>query len=112
MGDETNETTSRQLEALRDAITSVFAELRRDMSELREDMLRTRALVNDARHKLTDADRALSTLSARVDAITGPPGVRGGAMAQKAHHYIFADKRLVFRYTTSPTSLQRKLDAI
>jgi hypothetical protein len=84
-----------------------FAELR----QLREDMLRTRALVDDARHKLTGADRALSTLSARVDAITGPPGVRGGAMAQKAHHYIFPDKRLVFRYTTS-TSLQRKLDAI
>jgi hypothetical protein len=37
LGDETNETTSRQLEALRG-----FAELRRDMSELREDMLRTR----------------------------------------------------------------------
>jgi len=30
-------------------------------------------------------------------------------MAQKAFHYIFPDKRLVFQYTTSSTSLQRKL---
>jgi thioredoxin reductase (NADPH) len=33
-------------------------------------------------------------------------------MAQKAYHYIFPDKRLVFQYTTSSTSLQRKLGVI
>jgi thioredoxin reductase (NADPH) len=30
-------------------------------------------------------------------------------MAQKAHRYIHPDKRLVFQYTTSSTSLQKKL---
>jgi thioredoxin reductase (NADPH) len=30
-------------------------------------------------------------------------------MAQKAHHYVYPDKRLVFQYTTSSTSLQKKL---
>jgi thioredoxin reductase (NADPH) len=30
-------------------------------------------------------------------------------MAQKAHHYVFPDKRLVFQYTTSSSSLQKKL---
>jgi thioredoxin reductase (NADPH) len=30
-------------------------------------------------------------------------------MAQKAHRYVFPDKRLVFQYTTSSTSLQKKL---
>ena len=30
-------------------------------------------------------------------------------MAQKAYHYIFPDKKLVFQYTTSSTSLQKKL---
>jgi len=30
-------------------------------------------------------------------------------MAQKAHHYIYPEKRLVFQYTTSSTSLQKKL---
>jgi thioredoxin reductase (NADPH) len=30
-------------------------------------------------------------------------------MAQKAYHYIFPEKRLVFQYTTSSTSLQKKL---
>jgi thioredoxin reductase (NADPH) len=30
-------------------------------------------------------------------------------MAQKAYHYVYPDKRLVFQYTTSSTSLQRKL---
>jgi thioredoxin reductase (NADPH) len=30
-------------------------------------------------------------------------------MAQKAHHYCHPDKRLVFQYTTSSTSLQKKL---
>src|SRR6266567_713001 len=30
-------------------------------------------------------------------------------MSQKAHRYIFPDKRLVFQYTTSSTSLQKKL---
>ncbi len=30
-------------------------------------------------------------------------------MAQKAHHYVYPDKRLVFQYTTSSSSLQKKL---
>jgi thioredoxin reductase (NADPH) len=30
-------------------------------------------------------------------------------MSQKAHHYVYPDKRLVFQYTTSSTSLQKKL---
>jgi thioredoxin reductase (NADPH) len=30
-------------------------------------------------------------------------------MAQKAHHYVHPHKRLVFQYTTSSTSLQKKL---
>jgi thioredoxin reductase (NADPH) len=30
-------------------------------------------------------------------------------MAQKAHRYVFPEKRLVFQYTTSSTSLQKKL---
>jgi len=30
-------------------------------------------------------------------------------MSQKAHHYVHPDKRLVFQYTTSSTSLQKKL---
>src|SRR5512132_1825491 len=30
-------------------------------------------------------------------------------MSQKAFHYVFPEKRLVFQYTTSSTSLQRKL---
>jgi thioredoxin reductase (NADPH) len=30
-------------------------------------------------------------------------------MAQKAYRYVYPDKRLVFQYTTSSTSLQKKL---
>ena len=30
-------------------------------------------------------------------------------MAQKVYHYVYPDKRLVFQYTTSSTSLQKKL---
>jgi thioredoxin reductase (NADPH) len=30
-------------------------------------------------------------------------------MAQKAYHYVYPDKRLVFQYTTSSTNLQKKL---
>ena len=30
-------------------------------------------------------------------------------MAQKAHHYVHPEKRLVFQYTTSSTNLQKKL---
>jgi thioredoxin reductase (NADPH) len=30
-------------------------------------------------------------------------------MAQKAHQYVFPGKKLVFQYTTSSTSLQKKL---
>ena len=33
----------------------------------------------------------------------------GALMAQKAHHYVYPDKRLVFQYTTSSTNLQKKL---
>src|SRR5215475_9654426 len=33
----------------------------------------------------------------------------GALMAQKAYHYCYPDKRLVFQYTTSSTSLQKKL---
>jgi thioredoxin reductase (NADPH) len=33
----------------------------------------------------------------------------GALAAQKAHRYVYPDKRLVFQYTTSSTSLQRKL---
>jgi thioredoxin reductase (NADPH) len=33
----------------------------------------------------------------------------GALMAQKAHRYVFPDKKLVFQYTTSSTSLQKKL---
>ena len=29
--------------------------------------------------------------------------------AQRAHHYVYPDKKLMFQYTTSSTSLQRKL---
>ncbi len=33
----------------------------------------------------------------------------GALMAQKAYHYCYPDKRLVFQYTTSSSSLQKKL---
>ena len=33
----------------------------------------------------------------------------GALMAQRVHHYIHPEKRLVFQYTTSSTSLQKKL---
>ena len=33
----------------------------------------------------------------------------GALMAQKAHRYCFPGKRLVFQYTTSSSSLQKKL---
>ncbi len=33
----------------------------------------------------------------------------GALMAQKAHRYVYPDKRLVFQYTTSSTNLQKKL---
>ena len=33
-------------------------------------------------------------------------------MAQQAYHYIYPDKRLVFQYTTSSSSLQKKLGVI
>jgi thioredoxin reductase (NADPH) len=32
-------------------------------------------------------------------------------MAQQAYHYVYPEKRLVFQYTTSSTSLQKKLGA-
>jgi thioredoxin reductase (NADPH) len=33
----------------------------------------------------------------------------GALMAQKVHRYVYPDKRLVFQYTTSSSSLQKKL---
>lgn len=33
----------------------------------------------------------------------------GALMSQKVHHYVHPEKRLVFQYTTSSTSLQKKL---
>ena len=33
----------------------------------------------------------------------------GALAAQRIHHYVYPEKRLVFQYTTSSTSLQRKL---
>ncbi|MBV9458343.1 MAG: ferredoxin--NADP(+) reductase, partial [Bradyrhizobium sp.] len=33
----------------------------------------------------------------------------GALMAQKAHRYVYPDKRLVFQYTTLSSSLQKKL---
>jgi thioredoxin reductase (NADPH) len=33
----------------------------------------------------------------------------GALMAQKAHRYVYPDKKLVFQYTTSSSSLQKKL---
>ena len=33
----------------------------------------------------------------------------GALMAQKAHRYVYPEKRLVFQYTTSSSSLQKKL---
>ena len=39
-----------------------------------------------------------------------PVGFHEGAlMAQKAYRYVFPDKKLIFQYTTSSTSLQKKL---
>ena len=34
---------------------------------------------------------------------------RGGADGAEAHRYVYPDKRLVFQYTTSSSSLQKKL---
>jgi thioredoxin reductase (NADPH) len=36
----------------------------------------------------------------------------GALMAQKAHRYIYPEKRLVFQYTTSSSSLQKKLGVV
>ena len=33
----------------------------------------------------------------------------GALMAQKVHRYVYPDKKLTFQYTTSSTSLQKKL---
>ncbi len=33
-------------------------------------------------------------------------------MAQKAHRYVYPDKRLVFQYTTSSSSLQKEAPAL
>ncbi len=36
----------------------------------------------------------------------------GALMAQRVHHYVHPEKRLVFQYTTSSTSLQKKLGVV
>jgi thioredoxin reductase (NADPH) len=36
----------------------------------------------------------------------------GALMAQKVHRYIYPDKKLVFQYTTSSSSLQKKLGVV
>jgi thioredoxin reductase len=36
----------------------------------------------------------------------------GALTAQKAYHYIYPDKRLVFQYATSSSSLQKKLGVV
>ncbi|MFN8830253.1 MAG: NAD(P)/FAD-dependent oxidoreductase [Labrys sp. (in: a-proteobacteria)] len=36
----------------------------------------------------------------------------GALMAQKAHRYVYPDKKLLFQYTTSSSSLQRKLGVV
>jgi thioredoxin reductase (NADPH) len=36
----------------------------------------------------------------------------GALMAQKAHRYVYPDKKLTFQYTTSSTSLQKKLGVV
>ena len=33
----------------------------------------------------------------------------GALMAQQVHHYVYPDKKLIFQYTTSSSSLQKKL---
>ncbi len=33
----------------------------------------------------------------------------GALAAQRIHHYVYPDKRLTFQYTTSSSSLQKKL---
>jgi hypothetical protein len=38
--------------------------------------------------------------------------IPGALMAQKAFHYINPGKRLVFQYTTSSSSLQKKLGVV
>jgi hypothetical protein len=43
--------------------------LRQDVFKLRDNQLRTRALVNEIRCKLRETDRRLGMLSARVDDI-------------------------------------------
>ena len=42
--------------------------------------------------------------------IVGEPAEHEGALAaQKAHRYVYPDKKLTFQYTTSSSSLQKKL---
>jgi thioredoxin reductase (NADPH) len=33
-------------------------------------------------------------------------------MAQRAHRYVYPDRKLTFQYTTSSSSLQRKLGVL
>ncbi|HJW79238.1 MAG TPA: hypothetical protein VJ526_11820, partial [Beijerinckiaceae bacterium] len=36
----------------------------------------------------------------------------GALAAQKVHRYVFPEKKLTFQYTTSSTSLQKKLGVV
>ncbi len=62
-------------------------------------------------------ETAIPGLFARGDINTYPGKLKlilsgfheGALMAQKAYHYVYPEKRLVFQYTTSSTSLQKKL---
>ena len=40
------------------------------------------------------------------------PRLASRLVRQKAYHYVYPDKRLVFQYTTSSTSLQKKLGVV
>jgi hypothetical protein len=59
-----------------------LGELKREMTDLRDvfklcdDQLQTRALVNEIRRKLRDADRPVGILGARVDDLTEKRDVR------------------------------------
>ena len=53
--------------------------------------------------------RSLRSLVALGAAALGLGASSAPLMAQKAHRYVYPDKKLTFQYTTSSTSLQKKL---
>ena len=71
--------------------------------------------IHPGRHRDFRVERAGHFRDRRHQLVSGqaqahPVGLpRGALMAQKAHRYVYPDKRLVFQYTTSSTSLQKKL---